>query len=160
MNFARRPNNRKSSVPRGIEERKKNIKSICMNIINLYTLPPNIDYIYNEYNLEIPNVKPPNYVHSKIILSFIKHYVIGLRRFNLLGRLNRAIKILIEQNSDGTSDITESIHLLRVQSNILQLYIILKKDKNNKDGIKKLVLDILYSDAMLSLIKTIICLNY
>ena len=119
--------------------------SIPINIVNLYTLPAGaiIDTI-DTRNLD-------SEINDTIIPSFIKHYLIGFNEFN-----NKTIKTLITE-IQGSSDTDTYIalnnitilELKRIQLKIMNLY----KYKNNnvnerREAIKKMVLDIIFSDNM------------
>ena len=120
-----------------------------MNIDFLQTPPPNINNIINiahkiAYSVELD---------YRIILSFIKHYVIGLKRYNLRN-LQKVINFITTPYEK--SDYDNLLRYKQIQVKIIDLYILYNNNNNNFEDIKKLVLEIFYSETMLDLIKTIL----
>ena len=130
-----------------INEKIKNIKFICMNI-DLQIPPPNINNIINISNKIAYKVN----LDYRIILSFIKHYVIGFRRYNL-----RSLKKVIDFTTTPfeKDEYPNLKPYIEIQIQIIDLYK-LYINYNTFKAIKKMVLLILYSETMLYTIKVIL----
>ena len=132
----------------------KNTDTICTNIINLYTLPPDVESIINGIiDANLSN----NVIDNRLIPSFIKHYAVGFNKFHTLNMQKAIQKAVLNIYKKKDRDIIYII-LGDIQRDIIKLYKLYRNNivrQTNRENMKKMVLDILYSNNMIEIIKRI-----